>query len=213
MNFDEQRAITRTAVNRVADARGLVAPWPDDVVLPDWLTPDKTWTVEEFGLMRERLMTMDSRHEAGTWYTPYELAESMVRLSIGPHLDRLSALPEGDPLPQNVLQVLVIDPACGAGVFLVAALRAIAVRYAFLLCEGGVPALETVRYVMPEVLAECIFGVDLDPVAVDLTKSVLWLEAGGTFPISDLDRNIIAGNTLDLALPPAFEERRQAYAH
>ncbi|MFD0509277.1 N-6 DNA methylase [Streptomyces chiangmaiensis] len=142
------------------------------------------------------------RGEQGSWYTPPELAHEMCRLAIGPQLDRL----QQHPNPENVLQVLAMDPCCGAGVFLIEATRLIAERFALRLF--GTAPEAAIKAVIPTVLRECIFGVDIDPVAIDLAKTALWLEAGGRVPFTFMDRNVIVGNALDDEMPPAFSEQR-----
>lgn len=210
MNADQ--LIARAVVNRIAEARGLDLPWSDaDAALPDWLTSEDVseWGVVELGLMRERLASKDERDKGGIWYTPPEVARSMVSFTIGGQIDQLLAK---DPNPANVLQVLAYDPSCGAGVFLVEAARFMADRYASRLAEdAGVEQQPWMtKWVMPQVLAESVFGIDRDPVAVDLAKSVLWLEIDGTEPITFMDRNVICGNPLNNDSPPALEERLAA---
>jgi type I restriction-modification system DNA methylase subunit len=130
----------------------------------------------------------------------------MARVSIEPQMDRLSRHPD----PGNVLQILAVDPSCGAGVFLVACARLIAHRYAERLF--GEASDLTVAIVMPEVLDQSIFGIDIDPVAVDLAKAALWFEISGEQPITFMDRNIIAGDALagPEVEPPRLRERRCA---
>jgi hypothetical protein len=200
------RDIARTVVNRVAESRGLSAPWPDlDAALPPWLeSADVTgWGVAEFGAMRERLAKKEERDQRGLWYTPPLAADFMTSFSINPILDRLADIED----PANALQVLALDPACGAGVFLVSAARLIAGRYASLIARSE-PTEWMVQHVMPEVLSECVFGIDIDPVAVDLAKASLWLEIDGTEPFTFMDRNVICGNALAGDSPPKLEERR-----
>lgn len=206
MNADTQREIARTLVNQIAEIRGLTPPWPAyDVELPDWVAEEDVseWDVMELGAFRERLLSEDARKAGGVFYTPPEVADFMNRFSIEPVMDRLESADD----PSSVLDVVTIDPTCGAGVFLVSAARLIARRYASLIA-GSEATDPMVRLVMPEVLSECVFGVDIDPVAVDLAKSVLWLEIGGTEPISFMDRNVIVGSVLDRdQIPPKLAER------
>ncbi|WP_217712405.1 N-6 DNA methylase, partial [Streptomyces sp. NA02950] len=144
------------------------------------------------------------RATLGSWYTPPEVAEAMCRLSIGPQLDRLAQHPD----PGNLLQVLSIDPACGAGVFLIEAARLIAGRLAERVSGISPAPAVHMKYALPVVMRECIFGVDIDPVAVDLARTALWLEIDGREPFDFMDRNVIVGNALDDEMPPAFTERR-----
>lgn len=204
------RNVARAVVNRIAESRGLSTPWPTgDAEMPSWLedTEVKGWGVEELGAMRERLASKEERDRSGLWYTPPPVADFMTSFSINPILDQLADIED----PENALQVLALDPACGAGVFLVSAACLIAHRYASLIARSE-PTDWMVRHVMPEVLSECIFGIDRDPVAVDLAKSVCWLEIDGAEPITFMDRNIICGNPLDNDSPPKLEERRSSVA-
>lgn len=230
----------RSLIDRLAVARGLKAPLNDERIPAaetalDALGPLDDWHVLDLGEVHQRLLELTPHQETdgsitarrdnlgtrdtqGSWYTPPEVAEAMCRLSIGPQLDQLGQHPD----PGNLLQVLAIDPACGAGVFLLEAARLIAGRLAARV-SGEEPAPTAhIRAAMPVVMRECIFGIDIDPVAVDIAKTALWLEIDGREPYGFMDRNVIVGNPLDLDQPPAFterrgepetaEERRRAYA-
>ena len=92
--------------------------------------------------------------------------------------------------------------------FLVEAARLIASRLAARV-SGQDPAPEAhVRAALPVVMRECIYGVDIDPIAIDLAKCALWLEIDGRAPYTFMDRNIICGNALADEMPPAFSEAR-----
>jgi type I restriction-modification system DNA methylase subunit len=156
------------------------------------------WDVPDLAGAYEHLID-----RSGAWFTPPEIANVMVRFSIGPQLDRLCQHPD----PGNVLQVLAVDPSCGCGVFLVTAAKSIATRYAERLF--GEATNLTLAIVLPEVLSETIFGVDIDPIVVDVCKAALWFEVGGEQPITFMDRNIICGDTLagPHVQPPKLAER------
>lgn len=226
---DAVRHTVRSLIDRLAATRGLPAtgldyPTNEDAEraldelcgLDDWHILDigevhqrlleLTLGQGEDGVIRARKESVGKRGEQGAWYTPPELAREMCRLTFGPQLDRLSEHPD----PLNMLQILAIDPACGAGVFLLEAARLISGRFAGRLYGidiGDVPE-PVIQAALPDVMRECIFGIDIDPVAVDLAKATLWLETGGREPFTFLDRNIICGNALDLDQPPAFTEKR-----
>ncbi|WP_435600791.1 hypothetical protein [Streptomyces sp. C10-9-1] len=212
--------IDRLAVDQGLTAPGLSAHVPAAEAALDTLGTLDDWDVNIVGAVHERLLELTpvtqadgtvtatrkglGRRDAfGSWYTPPEVAADMCRLAIGPQFDRLSKEPD----PEAMLSILAIDPACGAGVLLVAAARLIAAQYAARLC--GMPAAPEilVRAAMPEVMRECVFGIDVDPVAVDLAKTTLWLEIGGREPWTFMDRNVIVGNALELDQPPAYTER------
>lgn len=204
MNLGGEREIARAVVNGIAAARGLPAPWPEVAAeLPAWLAGEDLagWGVAELGALRERLLDSKERESGGVWYTPPEVADFMTGFSLNPVIDRLADASD----PESALMVLAVDPSCGAGVFLVSAARLIARRYAALIAKAE-PTEWMIRHVMPEVMSECLFGIDIDPVAVDLAKSALWLEIDGAEPITFMDRNVICGNPLNNDIPPKLEE-------
>lgn len=127
----------------------------------------------DLGAAYEHLLNPRRRASQATYYTPPEVAAAMVRLSIGLAVARMISSLD----PRAVLHVLAVDPSCGGGVFLVEAARFIAAAYAGRLAGHADPGL--VRVLMPEVMAECVFGMDRDPVALDLARAALWAEMGG----------------------------------
>lgn len=146
----------------------------------------------------------NARQGQGSWYTPDPVAMFMARFAIETQIERLAA----EPSPHQMLEVLALDPACGAGAFLVAACRQIAGRYASRLFGSDEPAL--VECVKPAVMYQCVFGIDIDPVAVDMARFACWVEIGGIVPFGFMDRNIICGDVLsgpDVE-PPHYTERR-----
>lgn len=205
--------LMRLIVNQAAAACGLTPPWDTNGIPAEraqaavQLLADvgdlAAWGAPEFGVIYENVISARKRERQGAWYTPPIVAESMVQFAIGPQLDRLAAHPD----PGNLLQVLALDPACGAGIFLVYAARLIARRYAAAIARTDEPTPAMIRTVMPEVMSECVFGIDRDPIAVDMAKSVCWLELAGDRPITFMDRNIICGNALDNQTPPKLDER------
>jgi type I restriction-modification system DNA methylase subunit len=203
------QVIVRMLIDRLARQKGLsTVDWPTGIRLaPASLAAAReeldqldlsSWNTDDIGAAYEHLLG-----KSGAWYTPIELAEAMVRLAIGPQLDRLAHHPD----PRNVLQVLALDPSCGGGAFLLTAARFIAHRLADRLLHDISPS--AVQTVMPEVLDCCIFGIDIDPIAVEISKAALWLEVRGSAPFTFMDRNIIVADALSgPAEPPRLTERR-----
>lgn len=210
-DIEGHRQIMRLAVNRVAAARGLHTPWPVDLpgdtadrvvkLLADVGDLAK-WDAAELGALREQLLTAEDRSAAGAWYTPPEVAEPLTRAALSEVADWYL-----NDSPADVLDTSVLDPACGGAVFLVAAARLLAALYVGRLYRTHHPALLTVQAVMADVMRACVYGIDTDPVAVDLAKSACWLETSGFTPITWLDDNIIVGNALDGDIPPALAGR------
>jgi hypothetical protein len=107
-----------------------------------------------------------SRKASGTWFTPVRLVEHLLDEALDPALD--PALEQPDHLPT------VCDPACGAGLFLVAAARRVARRIALAHAPEPDPGVE--RQALLEAVTRSVHGVDVDPSAVELTRAALWLE-------------------------------------
>jgi hypothetical protein len=143
----------------------------------------------------------NDRKKTGAYYTPSSLTECLLDTALDPLLDRA----EGEPDPEAALLALTVcDPACGSGHFLVAAARRIAGRLAATRADGAEPTVEDLAAAMHDVIARCIYGVDLNPMAAELAKVSLWLEGlRPGAPLSLLDAHIKVGNAL-LGTTPAL---------
>lgn len=143
----------------------------------------------------------NDRKTSGAYYTPTSLIDCLLDSALDPLLDRA----EADPDPEAALLALTVcDPACGSGHFLVAAAKRIAHRVARVRAEGAEPSIDQSQAAMHDVVARCIYGVDLNPMAAELAKVSLWLEslAAGR-PLGFLDAHIKVGNAL-LGTTPAL---------
>ncbi|NMC21704.1 MAG: SAM-dependent DNA methyltransferase, partial [Thermogutta sp.] len=98
---------------------------------------------------------------------------------------------------QALLGLRVCDPACGSGHFLLAAARRLGKELARVRTGEDEPAPERVREAVRDVISHCIYGVDKNPLAVDLCKVALWIE-GHTRgkPLTFLDHRIRCGDSL-----------------
>lgn len=96
-----------------------------------------------------------------------------------------------------LLNLKICDPACGSGHFLIAAAHRIAKRLAQIQAGGDEPPPSALRSALRQVIANCIYGVDLNPMAVELCKVNLWLESiEPGKPLSFLDAHIQCGDSL-----------------
>jgi hypothetical protein len=98
---------------------------------------------------------------------------------------------------EALLDLRIIDPACGSGHFLLAAARRVAEVLANTRCQGAPMTADDFQMAMHDVVSHCIYGVDLNPMAVELVRMNLWLE--GYYPgkpLSFLDHHIQTGNSL-----------------
>ena len=137
------------------------------------------------------------RKETGTFYTPQPLAEYLVRRTLAP-LTR-------DVPPERILQLRIVDPAMGSGAFLVAACGYLAGAYeAALVRTGGCHSSdigELERTLIRRTIAErCLYGVDLNPMAVQLARLSLWLATlAADRPLTFLDHRLQVGDSLLVA--------------
>ena len=128
----------------------------------------------------------------GSYYTPDSLVQQLLDSALDPVLDSIE---NGNENPtEAMLDISVIDPACGSGHFLLGATRRIATRVARLKKDGN-PTPSDYRNALRDVARRCIFGVDLNPMAVELAKVALWIETVSPgLPLGFLDGQIRCGN-------------------
>jgi hypothetical protein len=134
------------------------------------------------------------RKTTGSYYTPTSLISSLLDGALEPVLN--GAASAEDP-EAAILALAVVDPACGSGHFLIAAANRIAKRLAAVRSHDPEPSPVDVRAALRDVVGSCIHGVDLNPMAVELCKVSLWMEAlEPGRPLSFLDHRIVLGNAL-----------------
>ncbi len=168
--------------------------------------------VEEFGSVYEGLLEFKpvfhkhgsnveftfeqggERAATGSHYTPDDLVQPLIKHS----LDYLIADRLNDPNPEAaLLDLRVADIACGSGHILLAAARRIATELAVVRTGEEQPSPPAFRAALRDVIRTCIYGVDLNPLAVELCKVALWLEAHNPgHPLNFLDHHIKCGNAI-----------------
>ena len=146
----------------------------------------------------------NERKESGSYYTPTSLVECLLDSALDPLLDGATAHGTAEENIAALLDLTVCDPACGSGHFLVAAARRIAKRIAAEETGESEPPEPEIRKALRRVVGRCIYGVDINPMSVELAKISLWMEAlEPGKPLSYLDQNIRVGNSL-LGVTPAL---------
>ncbi|MFG2099872.1 Eco57I restriction-modification methylase domain-containing protein [Micromonospora echinaurantiaca] len=160
----------------------------------------------------------NNRKKTGSYYTPSSLIETLLDSTLDPVLDdaqkrgeaKATAAGEPDPsrhIVDELLALTVCDPACGSGHFLVAAARRIAKRVASVRERNPEPTVDVVRDALHEVVRRCVYGVDLNLMAVELAKVSLWLEAlKPGRPLGFLNAQIRHGNGLIGATPALLRD-------
>ena len=131
----------------------------------------------------------NARKVSGSYYTPDSLVQCLLDSALDPVLERAEAEGGADA----ILELNVIDPACGSGHFLLGAARRMATRVAQL----RNPDAPDYNAAMRDVVRNCIHGVDRNPMAIELAKVALWIESVEPGkPLGFLDANIQCGDSL-----------------
>ncbi|MCS6938549.1 MAG: SAM-dependent methyltransferase, partial [Roseiflexus sp.] len=134
------------------------------------------------------------RKTSGSYYTPTSLITCLLDSALDPVIDAAARQPDAE---RAILDLKIVDPACGSGHFLIAAAHRLARRLAALRTGDDEPAPEALRAALREVIGRCIYGVDINPMAVELCKVSLWMEAlEPGKPLTFLDHHIRCGNSL-----------------
>jgi hypothetical protein len=168
------------------------------------------------GIFQFELIKGSDRKSTGSYYTPPELVAQLIKTALEPVIaEKLSAavmvrsplapLQKGGTGTESeiaakeaaLLSITICDPSCGSGHFLLAAARRLGKELARVRTGEHQPGLEHIRPATRDVIQNCIYGVDLNPLAVDLCKVALWIEGYNKgYPLSFLDHRIKCGNSL-----------------
>ena len=147
----------------------------------------------------------NERKTSGSYYTPASLVDCLLDSALDPVLDdriRNHARLGYISVEEAILSLKVCDPACGSGHFLIAAGQRIARTLATVRSGGDEPSPEQLRHALRQVIGRCLYGVDLNPMSVELCRVALWLEGVEPGkPLSFLDHHIQCGNSLIGATP------------
>lgn len=139
----------------------------------------------------------NARKQTSSFYTPPVIVEQIVRMTVDSHINKIrseNASESGKSLSERLLATRILDPSCGSGHFLLSAARHLAQAVA----EAS--SAEPEKYMstaMHEVISRCTYGVDLNPMAIELVRMNLWLDGYlPNKPLSFLDAHLVCGNSL-----------------
>ncbi|MBN1616064.1 MAG: N-6 DNA methylase [Spirochaetales bacterium] len=137
----------------------------------------------------------NARKTTGSYYTPDCLVKSLVNSTLDPVIQQ-SIKNGNQDVEKLILTLTVIDPACGSGHFLLAAARRIAEVLAEIRSNSGKEQVDY-KACLREVIGRCIYGVDINPLAIELARTALWLEGYESGkPLGFIDHHIRCGNSL-----------------
>lgn len=144
------------------------------------------------------LQPSEERRSSGSHYTPRLLTGPIVETTLRPVLEQLGT----NPKPEQILSLKVCDPAMGSGAFLVEVCRQLAEHLvAAWRHHKATPDLppdeEEILHARRIVAQRCLYGVDRNPMAVDLAKLSLWLATlAKDHPFTFLDHSFRCGDSL-----------------
>ena len=136
-----------------------------------------------------------ARKTTGSYYTPDELVQLLLASALDPVIVRtVDTHPE--EAVDALLELAIVDPACGSGHFLLAVARRLADHVARIRA-GGTPTPDDYQHALRDVVRRCIYGVDMNPLAVEICKVALWMESiDPGLPLTFLENHICCGNSL-----------------
>ena len=154
------------------------------------------WTFGFIGDGQEENIRGSERKTTGSYYTPPVLVNELIKSALVPVIEH--TLKDNPERPREALLGLkIVDPACGSGHFLLAAARQVAAEVARLDAGPDTPGEALRQHALREVVQHCIYGVDRNPLAVELCKTALWIETVEPGkPLSFLDAHIRCGDSL-----------------
>jgi len=153
----------------------------------------------EAGYFKLSIVSGSERKTTGSYYTPTSLVNCLLDSALEPVIDKAlhSPLTTHHSPEQALLALKICDPACGSGHFLIAAAHRLAKRLASIRAGEEEPAPSIIQHALRDVIGHCVYGVDLNPMAVELCKISLWMEAlEPGKPLTFLDHHIQCGNSL-----------------
>lgn len=151
----------------------------------------------------------NDRKTSGSYYTPDSLIQCLLDSALEPVVDdRLQKAGKDKKLQeQAILEMTVVDPAVGSGHFLIAAAHRLAKRLAMVRSGEEEPTPSVVRTALRDVIGNCLYGIDINPMSAELCKVSLWMEAlEPGKPLSFLDHHIQVGNSLLGATPELLRD-------
>lgn len=144
-----------------------------------------------------KLVKSDARSSSGSHYTPDELVQPLIKNSLDHIIEEKLKESNQESKAKALLSIKVCDVACGSGHILLSASRRIALELAKVRTGEDFPSPAPYREAIREVIINCIYGVDKNPLAVELCKVALWLEAHNPGePLNFLDHHIKCGDAI-----------------
>lgn len=162
---------------------------------------------DEDGIIEDGSTKGNARKLSGSYYTDASLVQNLIKTALEPAIERKLAEEEAKAREEHrepdyeaaILSFRMIDAGSGSGHFLLAGARKLAEKLSEIRLNknGEVATAETYRKALRDVITNCIYGVDLNEMAVELARTALWLEGYEPGkPLEFLNHHIKQGNSL-----------------
>ncbi len=143
------------------------------------------------------------RRQLGTYYTPHAIIKDMIAHTLAPILQaKVAGLGNAQAKIAAVLTIKILDPAMGSGYFLLEATDYIA-HFLFDLSRTAPNAEYTIKdivYWKQRVLDTCIYGIDINPLTVDIATLSLVYACGVEANPTTIKHHLYTGNALEAML-------------
>ena len=160
------------------------------------------WAFSFLGDGNEEKVRGSARKLSGSYYTPPSLVNELIKSALEPVLAQAVADHPANP-KKAILNLNVVDPACGSGHFLLAAARRMAAEIVRIESDSESSDESARQHALREVVQNCIYGVDKNELAVELCKTALWIETVEPGkPLTFLNAHIQHGDSLVGILDP-----------
>ena len=139
------------------------------------------------------------RADLASYYTPVDLTDLLLTRTLDPLIEQTIAEAGDDPADQvaALLDLRIIDPACGSAAILIGALDRLAYAVSRARSAPHEPRDTDLVHARREVLQRCIYGAEKDPFATELAKVALWIHCVvPDQPLTFLDHHIVCGDSL-----------------
>ncbi|MCY4080258.1 MAG: N-6 DNA methylase [Caldilineaceae bacterium] len=161
-----------------------------------------SWTFSFLGDGNGEKVKGSEKKLTGSYYTPPSLVNELIKSALEPVLAQAVADHPANP-KKAILDLNVVDPACGSGHFLLAAARRMAAEIVRIDSDGENSDEGARQHALREVVQHCIYGVDKNELAVELCKTALWIETVEPGkPLTFLNAHIQHGDSLVGILAP-----------
>lgn len=149
----------------------------------------------------------NERKTTGSYYTPDSLVQCLLDSALDPLVEERLTKNKGKEAEAALLDLKICDPACGSGHFLIAAAHRLARHLARVRTGESEPSPDDYQRALRDVIGRSIYGVDINPMAVELCKVSMWVEAlEPGRPLTFLDHHVKCGNSLIGVTPRLIDD-------